>query len=112
MLNAASMTSKAQYLECLAGAHAETSKLVADLHHLDETVISSSAAGSGPLESLVNRAFEDLFVPYVDDDRYIETERDWMIHQFNNHLSVFYQFLVIFLVLMLGIQTAIIETIW
>lgn len=82
-----------EYLDALSIAHSETAKLVSDLHHLDETVISS-AVGSASLTLIINRSFEDLFVPYVENDRYIMAERACMISAFQEHLKVFNAFLV------------------
>lgn len=96
-MNSAQARSDEQYLESLSLAHLETAKLVKDLHALDEHIISSSpsTAGTGPLALVINRAMDDLFVPFIDKDRYINMERDWMLNEFKKHLQVFNLFLVL-----------------
>nr|KAJ3421823.1 Calcium-binding protein 39 [Polyrhizophydium stewartii] len=63
------------YLQTLALSHAATGKLVANIHRFDEKVISA-ALGAPALTSLLNRCFEDLFVPYIENGRYINLELD------------------------------------
>jgi exocyst complex component 5 len=93
LLSNAAQKSPEEFLDALFVAHTETAKLVADLHKMDETIISS-AIGAASLTSIINRSFEDLFVPYVDNERYIKAERACMVSQFQEHLKVFNGFLV------------------
>ncbi|KAI8911500.1 exocyst complex component Sec10-like protein [Gorgonomyces haynaldii] len=83
---------KLDFLESLEIAHSETFKLVSDLHKFDETKVTSDM-GSSSLTLIINRSFEDLFVPYIDGDRYISTEREWMQENFQICLEPFNAFL-------------------
>ncbi|KAI8919589.1 exocyst complex component Sec10-domain-containing protein [Entophlyctis helioformis] len=66
------------YLQTLALSHAATAHLVADIHRFDEKTIASML-GAPVLSGLVNRCFDDLFVPYLDNSRYIELEQQWLL---------------------------------
>ncbi|KAL2914341.1 Exocyst complex component 5 [Polyrhizophydium stewartii] len=74
------------YLQTLALSHAATGKLVANIHRFDEKVISA-ALGAPALTSLLNRCFEDLFVPYIENGRYINLELEWLTRMLQQHLS-------------------------
>lgn len=93
VLKHAAKLSKEEYLESLAICHSETASLVADLHDFDEYVVAKSF-GIPSLTILINRSFEDLFVPYIDSNRYILAEKDWMVSKFGEHLAAFNSFLV------------------
>jgi hypothetical protein len=80
------------FLDSLAMCHAETARLVQDLHQFDEAVVSKTF-GIPSLTAVINRCFEDLFVPYIDANRYIDSEKKWMSEQFDKHLSAYKQFL-------------------
>ncbi|KAJ3045432.1 Exocyst complex component 5 [Rhizophlyctis rosea] len=84
-------TSSLPYLRKLAACYAATAELVADLHKLDEKLVASNL-GAPALTGILNRSFEDLFVPYVEGDRYIEVEQENMVERFRSCLRVFHEY--------------------
>ncbi|KAJ8330382.1 hypothetical protein BDV3_003129 [Batrachochytrium dendrobatidis] len=86
LLERARNDSPVSFLQALAHSHAATAKLVTDLHRFDEKVISK-ALGSPALSSLLNRSFEDLFVPYLENSRYIDMELTWLSEKLQNNLG-------------------------
>eukprot|EP00842_Homolaphlyctis_polyrhiza_P005298 jgi/Hompol1/576/HPOL_004168-RA len=66
------------FVQVLAQTHSSTARLVANIHRFDETVIAA-ALGSLALTSMVNRCFDDLFVPYLENDRYVKLETAWLL---------------------------------
>ncbi|KAJ3054447.1 Exocyst complex component 5 [Rhizophlyctis rosea] len=79
------------YLRKLSACHAATAQLVADLHKLDDSIIAQNLGGPA-LTGILNRSFEDLFVPYVEGDRYIEVEEQCLIDRFKNCLHIFHEY--------------------
>lgn len=62
------------YLCVLASTHAATQSLVSKLQVLDETEIRPMGGGGLGVSNVLDRAFSDLFVPYVEADRYFALE--------------------------------------
>ena len=81
------------YLRKLSACHAATAQLVADLHKLDDSAIAQNLGGPA-LTGILNRSFEDLFVPYVEGDRYIEVEEQCLVDRFKSCLHVFHEYAV------------------
>lgn len=81
------------YLEILTHAHNETYELVVDMHHFDEVVISP-LVGARALTVILDRSFEDLFVPYIDEERYITAESKWLVESFKIEMNSFSEALV------------------
>ena len=76
------------YLEVLAISHSITAELVDDLHEFDEKTIAE-AMGSCALTTVLDRSLVDLFVPYIDSNRYIDLETEWLIATLNDELEPF-----------------------
>ena len=93
LLNAQLAKSPLSYLVALSIAHTETANLVKDLCEFDKRDIAS-AEGAVSLSSIIARSFEDLFVPYIDNERYITSERECLAAAFKTHLEAFNLFLV------------------
>jgi hypothetical protein len=70
--------SKEIFLNVLAESHRQTSILVDELHLFDEEVIHP-LTGTYALLNILDRSLEDLFVPYIDNSAYLDTEKDWLI---------------------------------
>jgi exocyst complex component 5 len=87
-LEAALDQSNQCYLENLAISHAATASLLMDLHRFDDGFIASTY-GSNALTAVLNRSFEDLFVPYVEGDRYLDMEQNWLLSNFQVYLGPF-----------------------
>jgi hypothetical protein len=81
------------YLEVLTQSHRETAELVSDVHNFDEKSIAS-LLGTQALSSILDRSLEDLYVPYVDGQRYVNAEMAWLKENFEIELSKFTQALV------------------
>jgi exocyst complex component 5 len=90
LMEDAQIISKEMYLEVLAESHKETSSLVTELHKFDDTIISP-LIGSSVLSSILDRSFEDLYVPYVDDGRYQSAEQAWLQEIFVVELAPFHE---------------------
>ena len=76
------------YLEVLAHIHRETALLVADIHEFDINVISP-LLGAPALTTILDRSIEDLFVPYVDENRYVNADEEWMRSGFKTEIAAF-----------------------
>jgi hypothetical protein len=68
--------------------HCQTKALVADLHKFDEEVIAKKTKKPS-LTFALNHAFEDLFIPYLEGDRYIKIEQQHMEESVQNILAPF-----------------------
>ncbi|KAJ3272112.1 Exocyst complex component 5 [Terramyces sp. JEL0728] len=82
LMQEASFKSSQIYLEVLTRSHKETSDLVADLHLFDENYILP-LTGSLALANILDRSFEDLYIPYVNDEKYMKTEKSWLNESFS-----------------------------
>ncbi|KAJ3321523.1 Exocyst complex component 5 [Boothiomyces sp. JEL0866] len=88
LMQEASFKSSQIYLEVLTKSHKETSELVTDLHLFDETYILP-LTGSLALVSILDRSFEDLYVPYINDEKYMKIEKAWLGESFSLALEPF-----------------------
>ncbi|KAJ3152868.1 Exocyst complex component 5 [Geranomyces variabilis] len=79
------------YLRALFKAHSTILALANDLHKLDEDVVAGNA-GKPVLTAIINRSFDDLFVPYVEGGKYIEAEQECLNDEFVKHLSTFQEY--------------------
>lgn len=89
MIEEAQQISKEVYLNILCETHYETSILVSELHKFDEQYISPFS-GAPVLTTILDRSFEDLYVPYLDEERYIQIETEWLLQQFQLYLGPFF----------------------
>ncbi|KAI9352722.1 exocyst complex component Sec10-like protein [Obelidium mucronatum] len=80
-LSAAEQVNSTYYLRILA----------VTLHKFDKDVIVSETKSAG-IASVIDRCFDDLFVPYTDDERYVEIERKCLKDRMTDILSVFLTF--------------------
>lgn len=80
--------SNLDYLITLKTLHSETTSLVASLHKFDEEVITKKTKKPA-LTFVLNHSFEDLFIPYLEGDRYIKIEHSQMTNSFQNLLAPF-----------------------
>ncbi|KAJ3332666.1 Exocyst complex component 5 [Blyttiomyces sp. JEL0837] len=80
--------SELNYLRVLESVHASTSALIADLQKFNKEFITSKVDEFG-LTIVIERSFDDLFVPYTSGDRYIELERSCLKRQLEETLEVF-----------------------
>lgn len=87
-----SFSNPLDYLKALESAHKETVTLANSLRDLDQNVIAP-AVGSSSLSDMITRAVEDLFVPYVDNNRYIDSEKSWLTQEFDIQLGPFRKFM-------------------
>jgi len=62
------------FQHALSTSHAATRKLVEDLQSLDRNVISRKPGLPGGLSTTLERALEDLFIPYGDMSRFVEKD--------------------------------------
>ncbi|KAI8893209.1 exocyst complex component Sec10-like protein [Globomyces pollinis-pini] len=76
------------YLELIVLTHKETSALVSDMHRFDEDVIAL-LIGNRALTSILNRSFEDLYVPYLQDQKYVIAETAWLTEKLEMELHTF-----------------------
>lgn len=89
-MSEAAEVSNHTYLDALAQSHRETAELVSDMHNFDDTVIKP-LLGHQTLTSILDRSIEDLFVPYVDESKYIKKEVAWLTENLLVHLDPFNQ---------------------
>ena len=66
--------SEAAYIQAVASSHVATARLVEEIHRFDEKKIAPLLETTA-LTSLLNRSFEDLFVPCIENGRYIALEK-------------------------------------
>ena len=77
----AKRVSDLSYLITLQTLHSKTRSLVLALHKFDEDVIAKSVKKPA-LTFVLNHSFEDLFIPYLEGDRYIKVEHSQLTHSF------------------------------
>ncbi|KAJ3124738.1 Exocyst complex component 5 [Nowakowskiella sp. JEL0407] len=100
ILSAAENISNIYYLQALCSSHAVIRSLVQDLHKFDDTVIAAKSAGSQGGSStsgtvlgvILDRCFDDLYVPYTEGNRYIDVEVKFLKDGFENFLVTFKAF--------------------
>ncbi|KAJ3313826.1 Exocyst complex component 5 [Boothiomyces sp. JEL0838] len=88
LMQEASFKSSQIYLEVLTKSHKETSDLVSDLRNFDETYILP-LTGTLALGSILDRSFEDLYIPYINDEKYMKIEKSWLVETFNAAMESF-----------------------
>ncbi|KAJ3417219.1 Exocyst complex component 5 [Chytridiales sp. JEL 0842] len=76
------------YLRKLSLAHGATTALTADLHKFDAEHIATKGTES-TISGVIDRCYDDLFVPYKDGDRYIVVERICLKDRFSRLLNAF-----------------------
>ena len=76
------------YLEILKKSHAETRTLVSDMHNFDEKTIAP-LLGFPALASIIDRSIEDLYIPYLGENRYFNAEKAWLTENYELQLSDF-----------------------
>ncbi|KAI8824861.1 exocyst complex component Sec10-like protein, partial [Fimicolochytrium jonesii] len=81
------------YLRALSTSHQTISALANDLHKLDESIVADKG-GKPMLTSAINRSFDDLFVPHIEGDKYIEAEQYCLTELFNESLGKFYEYTI------------------
>jgi hypothetical protein len=81
------------YLRVLAACHQDVGALVGELHRLDETVMAKTT-GEPILTNLLNRSFDDLFVAFIEGDRYLRSERKCLTDMFEALLTPFHHYMV------------------
>ena len=82
--------STAKYLEILCLAHQETMLLNDQLIRFASNELSE--AESQRFIAVVKRCVEDIFVQFVENNRYIAVEKDYMIKSFEEIVSIFKKF--------------------
>ncbi|KAJ3021108.1 Exocyst complex component 5 [Thoreauomyces humboldtii] len=82
-----------EYLRALSMAHSTILSLANDLHKLDEDVVAGNS-GKPALTAIINRSFDDLFVPYIEGGKYIETEKECLANVFTECLATFQEYAV------------------
>ncbi|KAJ3262614.1 Exocyst complex component 5 [Boothiomyces macroporosus] len=88
LMQEASFKSSQIYLQVLTKSHKETSDLVSDLRNFDETYILP-LTGTLALGSILDRSFEDLYIPYINDEKYMKIEKSWLVETFNAAMESF-----------------------
>lgn len=78
MLDKAKSVSTLSFLQLLTWSKIETKQLVDSLAALDPNQSSSYITGvaSTPFYNIISRANEDIFIQYLDGDKYLDIERD------------------------------------
>lgn len=79
------------YLRTLSAAHAATRLLVRDLVDFAQQQLGTSLLPSSSYVSSLHRCMDDLFVPYTDNDRYVEKETRHLQQIFYSSLSAFHK---------------------
>ncbi|KAJ1552990.1 Exocyst complex component 5, partial [Nowakowskiella sp. JEL0078] len=93
-LNKTQSISDISYLEALFSSHFVINKLVRDLHKIDETMMVPKSPTQQPvLAFILDRSFDDLFVPYTEGDRYIDIEKRYLNTTFTHALAPFKLFI-------------------
>jgi hypothetical protein len=85
----------AVYLQVLASTHRETERLVKELSEFDEREIAPRCDDAAPvLNIILERALDDLFVSYLEGDRYFDLEcKVWREDVVPSGLMEFHTFL-------------------
>ncbi|KAI9001673.1 exocyst complex component Sec10-like protein [Gaertneriomyces semiglobifer] len=91
LLQRADAISKQAFLQALSACHEATTALANDLHELDEESVSTKH-GRALLTATINRSLDDLFVPYIEGVRYIETEKQCLADLLADSLSIFHEY--------------------
>lgn len=91
ILSEAQAQSTHTYLETLTAMHSATATLVSNLHHFDEQIMVKTMK-KPILTYVINRSYEDLFIPFLEGDRYIKVEHQWLSDAYATLLHPFHQF--------------------
>ncbi|KAF9348696.1 Exocyst complex component 5 [Mortierella sp. AD094] len=98
LLERAQAKSTLAYLRTLSSIHEQTNLLVEDLKKCEETLkagINANVKGSNvsvttqPLAQTLDRCLDDLFVPYLEGDRYLEKELHSLCEIYDSRLAKF-----------------------
>ncbi|KAJ3141487.1 Exocyst complex component 5 [Physocladia obscura] len=81
------------YLRTLRIVHEATLSVCKNLYKFDKSVIMVDTKSVG-ISAVLDRCFDDLFVPYTDNNRYVEVERRCLGNRFAERLANFNEFLV------------------
>ncbi|KAI9102714.1 exocyst complex component Sec10-like protein [Phlyctochytrium arcticum] len=94
ILRRAEEDSPRSFLRALSACHAVTTNLLSALHKLDEEAIASKT-NKPILTAMLNRSFDDLFVPYVEGGKYIDAEKENLQDLFNHILTPFQEYIAL-----------------
>ncbi len=89
-LGQAERKSASKYLDMLCLAHHETMLLSDQMIRFSNNELSEVESQS--FISVVQRCVEDIFVQFIDNNRYITAEKDYMIKSFDEIVSLFKKF--------------------
>ncbi|KAF8977784.1 Exocyst complex component 5 [Entomortierella lignicola] len=98
LLERAQAKSTLAYLRTLSSIHEQTILLVEDLKKCEETLkagINANIKGSNvsvttqPLAQTLDRCLDDLFVPFLEGDRYLEKELNSLCEIYDSRLAKF-----------------------
>lgn len=98
MLERAQSKSTLAYLRTLLSIHEHTIVLVNDLKKCEDTLkigVNTNIKGSNvsvttqPLAQTLDRCLDDLFVPYLEGDRYLEKELQSLCEVYDTMLAKF-----------------------
>ncbi|KAJ3285564.1 Exocyst complex component 5 [Rhizoclosmatium sp. JEL0117] len=90
-LSDADQVSSTYYLRVLSVVHEATLSVCKHLYKFDKDVIVPETKSMG-IGSVIDRCFDDLFVPYTDNDRYVAIERRCLQDRMAELLHVFTNF--------------------
>jgi len=97
-LERAKAKSTLAYLRTLASVHEQTILLVEDLKKCEDTLKTGSnasvegsniSATTQPLAQTLDRCLDDLFVPYLEGERYLEKELQSLCEIYDSMLAKF-----------------------
>ncbi|KAG0959409.1 hypothetical protein G6F31_011683 [Rhizopus arrhizus] len=96
LLSRSEKCSDLAYLRTLASTHAETKRLIENLKfYCDKELLLKDAADINGLvttaspDETLDRCMDDLFVPYIEGDRYLKKEEESLRKLFGNIVSQF-----------------------
>ncbi|KAI9357359.1 exocyst complex component Sec10-like protein [Zopfochytrium polystomum] len=94
VFNDAAEESDLHYLSVMAVTHTATAELVKDLQKFDKQIIGAKTKEEG-ISATLERCFDDIFVPYVDGDRYLTMENESFTSMMKELISVFTNYVVL-----------------
>ncbi|KAJ3067269.1 Exocyst complex component 5 [Podochytrium sp. JEL0797] len=93
-LSTAQTVNSTHYLRILALVHKATLSVCKSLHKFDKEVILPETKGTVGISAILDRCFDDLFVPYTENDRYVDIERSCLEDRMGVVLQGFMNFLI------------------
>ncbi|KAJ1561300.1 Exocyst complex component 5 [Cladochytrium tenue] len=93
VVSSAGQSSNATFLGVLAVVHEATAELLRDLKQFDNQTMGSEMRNEA-FATMLERCFDDIFVPYVEGDRYISLETEYLRSALQEEIEVFTGYVV------------------